>query len=229
MRITLLLFFMLISWTHTTTVVICQSEEDYYQLLYRVCLNSPVCKTLFHLTPPVLLPSSSLEQTQYITYQTEQDFALFRHQLRQHTILPLTTQARNESILRVMVPSTWIPDIAVSIDESAVTSCGFDTNALINLAPGVALTTLFALHTYKTSVSDEFFCHNPNERLIIDEEVGPYCLCKAGKVCDTESNFNHLYMILQVILIVLISLLILTTMGSLVYKRYLLTHYKLSE
>lgn len=205
-------------------IVSCQSEEDYYRLLYSICLSSPPCKILFHLTPPTLINDTAVavtppEQLAYITQLGEEDFALFQYQASQYTILPLTTQNHSESVLGKVLPGVWLPNISVLIDASLTSPC-----ALIgNIEASVALTALYAMHLYKMIISDEFFCHNPNERIFLDIETRePYCRCKTGKECESESNFNQLYTFLQIVLITLIAILILSTLGSVFYKRHLL-------
>lgn len=200
------------------TIIVCQSETDYYQFLYRVCLASTPCRVLFYLSPPAV---STTEET-YIRYLNEQDFELFRHQLTQY---PLIDQENStNTVLSKILPSEWKPSISLLIDENAGVAC---SNATTPIDPWIALTMLYAMHLYKTIVGDEYFCHHPNERLVLDADLQPYCLCKTGKSCDSESNFNQLYTFLQIVLVILIVILICATLGSIFYKRHLLMRYKL--
>lgn len=210
-------------------IVSCQSEEDYYRLLYRICQSSPPCKILFHLVPPNPINDTAIgvsppEQLAYFTQLQQEDFILFAYQSMQFTLIPLTTQNRSEGVLGKVLPSVWLPNVSVLINSTTSTPCALEEN----IDPSVALTALYAMDIYKTVVSDEFFCHNPNERIFLDIETRePYCRCKTDKKCETESNFNQLYTFLQIVLIVLIGVLILATLGSVFYKRYLLSKNRL--
>lgn len=211
-------------------IIRCQNEDDYYHLLYNTCLQAKVCKLLFHLYP--LREESDVgntaERTAFIDYRNKRDYQLFRDQLSKSLIfqqdstgLLLTGAVPDERrlVLQNLIPSVWLPTTIVNFNLSQPVLC-----SETDLPPQQALHALYALHLYKTTVSDEFFCHDPNERLLIDPVTETaYCICKKEKICNNESNYNHLLIMLMIILIFSMFIVGVFSIAGIFYKQYQLT------
>lgn len=200
----------------------CHDEDDYYHFMYNICSQSLPCKHLFHLYPLTPDDASHLQKTPersaFIDYRNDRDYQLFRHQLLGRPILPQQQQQQQRIVLHNTMPDAWLPTTSVLYKQDVATPrCSEDTS-LHN--PVTVMTVLYAMHIYKLTVSDDFFCHDPNERLFIDPVTNDtICVCKTGKVCDNDSNFDELFTFLLVILIFGIVAFIITIFVSLFYKR----------
>lgn len=225
MMTTLLLLLFLTGIISGETIT-CHDEDDYYHFLYNICAQALPCKHLFHLYPLTTNDASHLagtpERTAFIDYRNDRDYQLFRHQLSGKALFPLLEQvATSHIVLHKTMPDAWLPTVSVLFKQGSVASssppCREDTS-LHN--PVTVMTVLYALHIYKLTVSDDFFCHDPNERLFIDVVTNDtICVCKTGKVCDNDSNFDELFTFLLVILIFGIFAFIITIFVGLFYKR----------
>lgn len=204
--------------------ITCHNEDDYYHFLYDICVQALPCKHLFHLYPMTPDAASRLAQTPersaFIDYRNDRDYQLFRHQLSGRALFPMatTTMTTSQIVLHKTMPDAWLPTARILFKQDAGTPrCSEDTS-LRN--PLTVMTVLYTLHIYKLTVSDDFFCHDPNERLFIDVETNDtICVCKTGKVCDNDSNFDELFTFLLVILIFGIFAFIITIFVGLFYKR----------
>lgn len=205
-------------------IIVCQNEEDFLRLLYNTCIQTFACRTLYHLYPlDASHVSPTPERDSFIDYRNERDFDLFSHQLSRSLIFKYENDTaivgiERRLVLQGLVPAVWLPQTVVRFD--GLTLCYNMT-----LEPLVAVSVLYSMHIYKIVVADEFFCHDPNERFLLDPITNTsFCICKQGKSCDNESNFDFLMIRLAVILIFAIFIFVLALLISLFYKRYLLNN-----
>ena len=228
--------------------ITCQSEDDYYHFLYKICTQSTPCRHLFHLYPmthsavTTQQVGATPERDAFIDYRNDRDFQLFRHQLatkpifriglpdsEENNTLTATTTLRSSGhhlVLQNTMPDSWLPTTTVFFKDES-TACSESDVTLQE--PGVALSALYGMHIYKMTVADEFFCHDPNERLLIDPLTNEtFCICKTGKSCNNDSNFDQLFTFLLVILIFGIIAFIIAIFAGLFYKRHLLHEVRLS-
>jgi len=215
------LFVVLIFFIVRGEEIICQSEDDYYLLLYKTCIQSAPCRHLYHLYPLRSLKEDNAlpETSAFIDYRNQRDYDLFRHQLSRNLIFRATTNdTERRLVLQGLVPDAWLPDVAIRFKDGYQPACNEMT-----LSPVYAVYALYSMHLYKMVVADEFFCHDPNERLLLDPLTERlFCVCKKGKSCHNESNFNHLLTLLMTLLIFSLFIFALALFANLLYKRYLL-------
>ncbi len=118
------------------------------------------------------------------------------------------------------MPEEWLPTTSVLFNKDAPVACSDDV--ALQSAYNV-MSALYGMHIYKVMVADEHFCHDPNERFLIDPlSKESFCICKIGKSCNNDSTFDELFTFLLVILIFGIVAYIFTTFISLFYKRAML-------
>lgn len=227
--LSLLLLFVLVHAVSCSqgVVITCHDQHDLNHFLYKICSQSHPCKHLFHLYP--LTPSdashlsATLERSAFIDYRNERDAQLFARQLTAKPIFPLLRKHQQHTtvatVLHNTMPAAWLPTISVHFDAAAAAAVACSDNESL-YSPLTVMTALHAMHVYKLTVADEFFCHDPNERLLIDPATNEsVCVCKTGKSCDNDSNFDELFTFLLVILIFGIAAFIMTVFVSLFYKR----------
>lgn len=222
--ICILTFWVLLGQCSDMEHIACQSEDDYYRLLYRICIQSSPCKHLFHLYP--LLDTASNEKipetTAFTEYRNQRDFDLFTHQLSRSLIFRIhnadvVIQDERRLVLQNLVPEAWLSEIDVHIAKSG-TACSEG-----EIRPNHAIHALYAMHLYKITVSDEFFCRDPNERFLLDPETDTdYCLCKKKKSCHNDSNFDHYLTIFMPILVFALLIFAFAIIANLFYTRHLL-------
>ena len=221
--ILLLLFGLLLLPCEAEELIVCQNEEDYYQFLYQICIQSSPCRHLYHLYPLDQVKENEVPETAaFIDYRNSRDFDLFRHQLERSLIFrmngTLAVKSERRLVLQNLVPNEWLPDVRVLLKADHREQCHKRVIGRTH-----ALYILYALHIYKVVVADEYFCHDPNERLLLDPLTNSvHCVCKKGKSCHNESNFTHLITLLMSLLIFGVFLLSVAIFASLFYKRHLL-------
>lgn len=208
-------------------VIICQNEDDFYRLLYNICIQASPCRMLYHLYPLTQQNENQIidtpERNAFIDYRNERDYNLFRHQLSRTLIFRINgtlVELERRLILQGLVPEAWLPTTIVRIGGDQVSPCYNTTIEVSDI-----ISALYSLHLYKLVVADEFFCHDPNERLLLDPlSNATFCKCKLGKSCNNESFFAYLMTRLSVIIIFGIAATVLTLYVGFFYTHYLLNN-----
>ena len=213
-------------------IITCRDQEDYTHFMYKICSQSLPCKHLFHLYPitpgDVTHLSVTPERDAFIDYRNERDIELFSRQLAAKPIFPMLRKHQHKTagggvvataaattVLHNTMPVSWLPITSVHFDVS--TTCAGNESLYTQ---SMVMTALYGMHIYKLTVADEFFCHDPNERLLVDPLTNEsICVCKTGKSCNNDSNFDELFTFLLVILIFGIFAFIITVFVGLFYKR----------
>lgn len=209
--------------------VTCQSEDDYYHLLYKICSQTIPCKHLYHLYPVVqgvgerILATAELAD--FVDYRNGRDFQLFRQQLSRVSLFNVSVEGepvsnRTRNVLQKTMPDDWLPKINISLQASNATPCNEDARNFNSVFVGSAL---YSMHIYKVTVSDDNYCYHPNERFFVDPLTDkPLCDCQPGKLCDNDSNFNKLFASLLEFLIVSVLAFIIVNFASTFLKRSML-------
>lgn len=212
----------LIALCQTSDEIVCQSENDYYLLLYKICIQSAPCRHLYHLYPleveSALANNGVPETDAFIDYRNQRDFGLFRYQLSRLLIFRVSNATERRLVLQNLVPDAWLPNITVSFSRGG-DACSDEEH----IQPIHAIYALYAMHLYKMVVSDEFFCRDPNERFLLDPLTDTsFCIDKTGKSTHNESNFDHYLTLFMPILIFSMLIFAFALFANLFYKRYLL-------
>jgi hypothetical protein len=232
----LFLFLLLCSFGESLSMR-CQSEQTYFQFLYNLCIGSAPCRHLYHLYPTETNAMASMtvaERESFIAYRNERDFQLFQHQLSARPIFSLLEEeggggtVENTMLLMSVLSEDTFRHITVLVNESQESSdCivgeNMDQKVLISLS------ALHSLHLYKMTVADELFCHDPNERLLLDVNNEAHCICKQGKVCSQDINYEQTIPVLLIILIAVIMAWLIAIFASLYAKRGFLYQLELSQ
>lgn len=196
-------------------IIPCQSMDDYYTLLYRVCIQSIQCSELYYLTQPAVGDEED-------PIQTENDIRKFKYQLLTTNIFIVVdgeVSFFNSTLLTINVttkpfiiqetwPDTWFPPFIIqSLDSNPLACQSLDITLVQNRT--FVYSALYLLQTYKSYLANQNYCSSHNERLIIDANNQFYCVCKLGKDCNYESNFRKASIFLQVALLVAIVIAII--------------------
>lgn len=202
-------------------VITCQHQDDYFHFLYKICIQSTPCRHLFHLYPLEVSNTTTISATPerdgFIDYRNERDYQLFRHQLYGKPIFHTQAASSERLVLHHALPDAWIPTTSVVFNQDIVACSSNEPSTHL------ALHVLYALHIYKMVIADDYYCHDPNERFLIDPLTNQtLCICKTGKSCNNDSNFDDLFFFLMVILIVAIVAACISIFASLFYKRAML-------
>lgn len=197
----------------------CQNENDYYVLLYKLCLRSAPCRQPFHLKP-IPIGNTSGHQLSFARYQNERDFQFFKSQFSQSPPFVVESHQQGALILASLMPREWLPDIVVRYDASSEVAC---SSAIDRVDRAVVLASLYSMSMYKLALSDEFFCHDHNEQLRLSPDGQFYCLCKEGKSCDNENHTDQLLVVLMAFLIFGVAMLVVALFYSLFTKKRLVT------
>lgn len=219
--IVLLLYFIVVVQSQ---ILVCQDETDYYQWLYGICIQSSPCRQLYYLYP--ILGGRSLNQIKetpekeaFVAYRNSKDFSLFQHQLSRILIFQINSTDERRLVLKGLVPDTWLPNLTIILRNNTALLCSDNDT----IDPSVAIVALYSMHLYKMVLSDEFFCHDPNERLLLDPLTNAtICVCKKNKSCDNDSHFDFLITFLVTLLIFGMIINTISIFASLFHKRRLL-------
>ena len=113
-------------------------------------------------------------------------------------------------------PPQWVPRYIIELNntrnESAKCQSTFNMYSTENI--NFIHSTLYLLQVFKTFVVNEYQCSDFNERLVLDVNNQPECVCAYGKSCDNESNTNILIIVIMSIFLVLLLLQIISTFWS---------------
>ena len=206
----------------------CQNDDDYYRLLYKICSQTLPCKHLYHLYPVTV--GGVIETTElpdFVDYRNGRDFQVFRQQLSRVAIFNITLEGevvstnKTRNVLQNTMPIEWLPNISIALQASSNTLCSEDVR---NLNPVFVGSALYGMHIYKVTISDDNYCQDPNERFFTDPLNGkPLCVCKpGGKLCNNDANFNKLFSFLLECLIVSVFAFIIVTFATTFIKRSML-------
>ena len=192
--------------------LVCRDSNDMHRLLYRVCNHSTLCRELYYMEGD------------------SRDFRKFVHQL---SLLSLFDEAGavNSSrtlFMRHLWPSHLMPYYLVRYNAAATTPACADTLDRVSGA-GDLESLLFvyaAMHmmmSYKQFVSNDFYCNDHNERLLLDPVDGTiHCECRHDKVCNNdEAAWSSLWtMLLIMILAVFLVLAIFIPWGTMRFIKH---------
>jgi hypothetical protein len=199
-------------------IISCQSMDDYYALLYRVCIQSIQCSELFYLTQPITGEDED-------PIQVESDKRKFKFQLLTTNIFLVTDEellstlvngsllSINETlkpfIMQETWPEAWFPThlIQLTYNNDSAPCQALELTLIENKT--FVMDTLYLLQTYKSYLANQNYCSHHNERLIMDANGQFYCVCKLGKDCNSESNFRKASIFLQVALLIAIVIAII--------------------
>lgn len=193
--------------------LVCQSESDFYHLLYQICTKTVLCRELFYL--------ESLDAN-ITALARERDFRKFHYQLAQiaffHTILNTTEDFHEHHyhhhgdgtlVVEDIWPSEWAPNITVTYVGSAGSACSENYN-MTDLGNMLFIySVLDTMKTYKQYISNEHYCNDYNERAIFDTHLGEFhCICPSEKVCYKEGSWRQMILSMTVINIAIYLILV---------------------
>lgn len=222
MYLLFLSFVIAVSAQQQADVLTCQSHEDYMHFLYKVCSQTIHCKVLFNLYPleesDMQRISETPEREAFVDYRNTRDFQLFAQQLTASPIFRIQSQT-DHLLLENTMPDEWLPTTSVLFKED-VDACSDDMSTHHRYR---VISALYAMTIYKMQIADDFFCPDPNERLLVNPVTNrTYCHCKTDKSCANASNFDQLIYFLMVTLIFGIVAACIATFASIFYKQAIL-------
>ena len=229
--------------TMNFTVIRCQNYKDMYTLIYNICNESSLCKEAFHLDNIKHNQQQQSQSTSNIYNNNFKRF-IYQLSLTQLFIIhdhnngasgasnDKATAASDESeflldqqILSKQqqsniffwednLPPQWIPRYIIELNNTYTDTCVNTFNIYSTDNSNFIHSTLYLLHVFKTYVVNDYQCSDFNERLILDVNNQPECICAYGKSCDNESNTTILIIIIVVLFLVLLVLYIIATFWS---------------
>lgn len=215
----------------TITTIECQDLDDYYALLYKICSKSLDCREIFYIEYTYnfideITNNASISQweiSQKIKledYRARNDFEKFKYQLRLINLFEMiftdnitTNITINDLFMKKILPLEWMPSFIIQINETQDFQCSNET--IINITypssqeyKEFIYTVLNSLNTYRILFGGQI-CSDYNEHLILDSDTNlTYCECKKDKLCDNESNFRRMIVILMIGIMTLLLILI---------------------
>jgi len=215
------------------TTIKCHNYKDFYYLLYKICIESVLCREMYYIDNNTYTTKDSGNSGTITSIKiTTNNFKKFVYQLSltqlfiiydyNHIINNESSSSSSNDELnfkkqdRLFLfednwPIEWIPRYIIQLKNSTN-----DTTVLLppqcHQSINIHATenihfihiTLYLLQSFKTYVINEYHCDDFNERLILDEHNKPHCECKHGKSCNNETNYQTVILALTITLIILI-------------------------
>jgi hypothetical protein len=189
----------------------CHDDNDFYLLLYKLCVQSTICSELLFL-------DRSVDQIMTLSSNTiieQNDFKKFVYQLSPFQLFLMNNYNndgkfinQNKTILFIykMWPQTWCPNYIINLNNtlppftcsSLITSETMKTSMAINdRMRDFIHVAIYSIETYKIHISNEHYCHHHNQHLIFDlVNNKALCICMVGKSCNDESNTENFYIVI---------------------------------
>lgn len=158
----------------------CQSDDDFFQLLYSICRQVILCQELYYLEPP------GVNMT---TLASQREFARFEYHL---SLIDFYNTPLSESIVSDIWPLIWAPNITVLYNTTG-DSCAssFNQTSLDNML--FIYSVLDIMKTYKRDISNEHYCDDYNEIPLFDLYTHQiHCICPSNKICYKEGSWREL-------------------------------------
>lgn len=190
----------------------CRDPTDLYSLLFHICNRSVLCRELYYIE----------EHAPDAAEARSRDFEKFQRQL---SLIRLFGAAGEDSsdpnvTSRLFVthlwPAEWTPYYQVGYNSAQSYGCAQSVNLQAPEQRAFVYSVMNMMLVYKQYISNEHYCNDHNERLLLDEGDGQFhCECRAGKVCQNDqANFNTIMALLAVFVLGLFLVLIVAQVWS---------------
>jgi hypothetical protein len=178
-------------------IIPCQDMDDYFSLLYTICIKHALCSELYdlrqHEDNNTLLDDKNRKRFKDQLTTINLYIKLLNSSLSEiNTSIPFinVSTSLKPFIMQETWPLIWMPPYVIHIyslyDTTCQSSLELNTNANITF---VYITTNL-LQTYKSYMANQNICNNHNEHLRQNENGEFSCECKPGKDCTDDVNFQ---------------------------------------
>lgn len=192
----------------------CRDTTDLFGLLFHICNRSVLCRELYYIEDH----AHDAQEAQ------SRDFLKFQYQLSLIRLFGTAGEDASDANVtgRLFVthlwPADWTPYYQVQYNTALPQ--GYGCAQSVNLQAPEQRAFVYAVMNmmlvYKQYISNEHYCNDHNERLLLDEGDGQFhCECRAGKVCQTDqANFNTIMALLTIFVLGLFLVLIVAQVWS---------------
>ena len=193
----------------------CQNQNDFNLLLYQICALEHICNEIYYISEDSIL--NSIDFTNYDSVTRlfySKEFKKFSYQLNSINLFIYRIENSTDYLQPTFLnlwPLSWVPPFIIQFNQSQSEYCFQSIDILTDNNLHFMYSSLDLLKTFKLFVTNDIYCNDHNEKLVLNYNYQFVCICKNGKSCDNEPNFKKLIIFLFVSLILLLILWIITT------------------